>query len=396
VAAQVPVIELPGSLGRALASGHPWIYRDHVPRGFDAPTGSWVRVRSGPFTAVALWDGGSPLALRVFSRGDVPDEAWIHERVRSAFELRHLMGVSARASAYRLIAGEGDGLPGVTADRYGGFVVVTADTDALAGIMPWVVSGLRAALPEGDALAGIVKKVRGESEATRIELLSGRLPPRDLVVEENGARFRANLFAGQKTGLFLDQRDNRHYVESIASGRRVLNLFGYTGGFSVYAARGGATSVTTVDVAEGAIADARENFRLNGLDADGSEFLAVDAFEYLARAREKRERFGVVVSDPPSFARSKAHRDKAIQAYVKLHAAGLAVTEKDGLYCASSCTTQVSLEAFHGALAQAAHKARVRAQIVHDAGQPADHPVSPGHPEGRYLKFVVLRVSPGG
>jgi 23S rRNA (cytosine1962-C5)-methyltransferase len=239
-----------------------------------------------------------------------------------------------------------------------------------------------------------VRKVRGEAEGARLELLSGRLPPRDLIVEENGIRFRANLFAGQKTGLFLDQRVNRHYVESVSNGRRVLNLFGYTGGFSVYAARGGATSVTTVDVAEAAIADARENFRLNGLDAEGSDFLAVDAFEYLAKARERKERFGVVVSDPPSFARSRAHRDKAIQAYVKLHAAGLAITENDGLYAASSCTTQVSVEAFHGALAQAAQKARVRVQIVHDAGHAADHPILPGHPEGRYLKFVVLRVSP--
>lgn len=384
----VPVIELPGSLARALGAGHPWVYRDHVPRGFDAPAGAWVRVRAGPVSVVALWDPASPIALRVFSRADVPDAAWITARVREAFELRRRMGVTARASAYRFLAGEGDGLPGITADRYGAFVVVTADSPALLGLVPKVADALRAS----DDLAGVVRKVRGAEADERLELLSGRLPPRDLVVEENGVRFRANLFAGQKTGLFLDQRDNRSYVESIASGRRVLNLFGYTGGFSVYAARGGAASVATVDVAEGAIADARENFRLNGFDPEQSEFHAVDAFEYLARARERRERFGVVVCDPPSFARSRAHRDRAVQAYVKLHAAGLAVTEHDGLYAASSCSTQVSVEAFHGALAAAAQKARVSVQIVHDAGHPPDHPILPGHPEGRYLKFVALRV----
>jgi 23S rRNA (cytosine1962-C5)-methyltransferase len=388
--ASVPVIELPGSLARALGAGHPWVYRDHVPRGFDAPPGTWVRVRSGPISVVALWDPASPIALRVYSRGDVPDAAWVAARVRAALELRRVTGVTARASAYRFIAGEGDGLPGITADRYAGFVVVTADSPALAPLVPWVADALRAA----DSLSGVVRKVRGAEADERIELLSGRLPPRDLVIEENGVRFRANLFAGQKTGLFLDQRDNRSYVESIASGRRVLNLFGYTGGFSVYAARGGATSVVTVDVAEGAIADARENFRLNGFDPEAAEFHATDAFEYLAAARERRERFGVVVCDPPSFARSKAHRDRAVQAYVKLHAAGLAVTAPDGLYAASSCTTQVSVEAFHGALAAAAQKARVTVQVVHDAGHPADHPILPGHLEGRYLKFVVLRVQP--
>jgi 23S rRNA (cytosine1962-C5)-methyltransferase len=390
VTLSAPVVELPASLARALGAGHPWVYRDHVPRGFTAPSGSWVRIRSGPITAVALWDADSPLALRIYSRGDIPDAAWTAARVRSALELRRLTGVTARTSAYRWIGGEGDGLPGITADRYGSFVVVTADSPALAGIVPWVT----AALNEADDLAGVVRRVRGAEADDRLELLSGRLPPRELVVEENGIRFRANLFSGQKTGLFLDQRDNRHYIESVASGRRVLNLFGYTGGFSLYAARGGATSVTTVDIAEAAIADARENFTLNGFDPDASEFFANDVFEYLTAARERRQRFGVVVCDPPSFARSRAHRDKAIQAYVRLHAAGLTVTENDGLYAASSCTTQIGVEAFHGALAAAAQKARVNVQVVHDVGHAPDHPILPGHPEGRYLKFVVLRVSP--
>jgi 23S rRNA (cytosine1962-C5)-methyltransferase len=182
-------------------------------------------------------------------------------------------------------------------------------------------------------------------------------------------------------------------VEGLSSGRRVVNLFGYTGGFSLYAVRGGATHVTTVDIAEAAMEDARENFRLNGFDAEAHDFVAADVFDWLASAAERGEAYDLVVCDPPSFARSRAHRDKAIQAYARLHAAGLAVTAPNGFYAASSCTTQVGPDAFREALALAAQRARVRFQVVHDAAHAPDHPILAGHPEGRYLKFVVGRVT---
>ncbi|HEX7670000.1 MAG TPA: class I SAM-dependent rRNA methyltransferase [Polyangiaceae bacterium] len=404
----LPTVELPSTLARTLTSGHPWIYRDHVPRGFEAETGTFVRVVAGTFSAVALWDATSPLALRIFSRNEVPTAESVEARVRAAQELREITGVTASASAYRFINGEGDGLPGVTVDRYGPYAVLTTDGPAIESIVPFVV----AALSRAASLQGIVRRIRGAEApagaeprgedapapatrtASRLEVLAGRMPPRDLIVEEHGLRFVANLHEGQKTGLFLDQRENRRYIESIAGGKRVLNLFGYTGGFSLYAARGGATETVTVDVATGALESARENFRLNGFSADAQEFAAVDAFEYLRAARDGKERFGIVICDPPSFARSRAHRDRAIDAYVRLHAAALAVTEPGGLYAASSCTTQVGIEAFHSALAAAARKASVTFQIVHDVGHAADHPILAGHPEGRYLKFVVGRVTP--
>lgn len=388
-----PIIELPPALLPRLSTGHPWVYRDHVPRGFSAPPGTWVNVRSGRFSAFALWDPDSPIALRVYSRTAVPDAALLEERVRAAISLRDATGVTGSASAYRLIAGEGDGLPGVVVDRYGPFAILLVDSRAVEPLVPGVVRALSSAL----RLQGIVRKIRDRPDAAggpRLEILSGRAPPPDLIVEEHGKRFLARLHEGQKTGLFLDQRDNRRTVESLASGRRVLNLFGYTGGFSVYAARGGATSVTTVDVAEGALGDARENFRLNGLDPDAHEFACADAFAHLAEAASRREVFDLVVSDPPSFARSRAHRDRAMQAYARLHAACLAVTAPGGLYAASSCTTQVGPDAFRETLATGARKAGRRLQIVHDAGHAADHPVLAGHPEGRYLKFMVTCATP--
>lgn len=389
--ASIPVVELPAQLARALGSGHPWVYRDHVPSTFRAETGSFVRVKAGPVSAVALWDADSPLALRIFSREKVPDARWVAERVEQALALRRACGVVEQASAYRLIAGEGDHLPGIFVDRYAGFAVLTADGPALATVVPWVVE----ALAGTGELVGVVEKRRrtGESDE-RVHTLWGRAPSRELIVEEHGLRFGANLYEGQKTGLFLDQRDNRKTIERLSGGRRVLNLFGYTGAFSVYAARGGATQVTTVDIAEGAIAAARENFRLNGFDPDAYELLVADVFEYLRAAAERRERFDIVISDPPSFARSRAHRDRALKAYIRLHGAALAVTAPFGLYAASSCTTQVSVEAFRGTLAEGARKIRSSLEIVHDAGHAPDHPILAGHPEGRYLKFMVARVVP--
>lgn len=387
-----PIIELPVALAAKLSTGHPWVYRDHVPRGFSAPPGTWVNVRSGRFSAFALWDPDSPIALRIYSRSGIPDAALIEMRVRAALSLREEVGITHSASAYRWIAGEGDALPGIVVDRYGPYAALVVDSRALEPLLPKVVQ----ALSRAARLQGIVRKIRGDDDAhegVRLEVLSGRAPPPDLIVEEHGLRFRARLHEGQKTGLFLDQRENRRTVEKWSSGRRVLNLFGYTGGFSVYAARGGAMAVTTVDVAEGALDDARENLRLNGFDPDAHELVAQDAFVFLREASSRRQTFGLVVCDPPSFARSRAHRDRAMQAYERLHAAALAVTEPGGFYAASSCTTQVGPDAFRETLAIGARKAGKRLQIVHDAGHAPDHPVLASHPEGRYLKFIVSRIT---
>jgi 23S rRNA (cytosine1962-C5)-methyltransferase len=175
----------------------------------------------------------------------------------------------------------------------------------------------------------------------------------------------------------------------MANGVRVLNLFGYTGGFSLYAARGGALRTTTVDISPDAIDAARENFGLNGLDPDEHEFVVADVFEYLAN--DSHDEFGVIVCDPPSLARRKEHLQNALRAYTRLNTAGLRRLDAGGLYAASSCSSRISVEDFRGCLATAAQKARRRLQIVRDNGQPVDHPVGIGHPEGRYLKFLMTR-----
>ncbi|MEO7033371.1 MAG: class I SAM-dependent rRNA methyltransferase [Polyangiaceae bacterium] len=385
-----PTLELPEQLKRGLQAGHPWVYRDHIPRGFQAPSGSWVRVRCGAYSAFALWDETSKIALRMFSELGVPDAAWVQQRVAIALELRRSM-LDSQTSAYRLLYGEGDGIPGLTVDIYGAFAVIVIYADSLEAVVPWVVRALADLLK----VHGVVRRARvRDGEAPRLEVLHGRLPPRELIISEHGLRMQVDLFMGQKTGLFLDHRENRRFLGNLCANKRVLNLFSYTGAFSLYAARAGASSVTSVDMSQPAARAARANFELNGMDADQHEFLSEDVFEFLERTRQKGVTYDVVICDPPSFANSREQQRNALRAYVSVNSSGLRVLEPRGIYAAASCTAQVSPDAFRGVLAEAAVNAKRRLQIFHDAGHASDHPIFVGHPEGRYLKFLVARALP--
>jgi len=385
-----PILELPAQLKRGLQAGHPWVYRDHVPRGFRAASGTWVLVRAGGYSAFALWDESSRIALRLFSEVQVPDAAWVRARIAHALALRQAV-LGDDTSAYRLLYGEGDGIPGLTVDVYGQFATIVTYADSLEILVPWVVRGLTELLK----LHGVVRRARvRDGEPPRLEVLYGRLPPRDLIVSEHGARLYVDLFLGQKTGLFLDHRENRRFFANFCAGKRVLNLFSYTGAFSLYAARAGAKRVTSVDISQPAARAARVNFELNGLDPEPHEFLAEDVFEYLERAKQKKYTFDVVICDPPSFANSRDQLKNALRAYVRVNSAGLRVLEPGGIYAAASCTAQVSADAFRGVLAESAVNAKRRYQVFHDAAHAPDHPIFVGHPEGRYLKFVVGRALP--
>jgi 23S rRNA (cytosine1962-C5)-methyltransferase len=385
-----PTLELPAQLKRGLQAGHPWVYRDHVPRGFQAQSGTWVKVRSGGFSAFALWDESSKIALRLFSERVVPDADWVRERVAAALALRRAV-LDQQTSAYRLLYGEGDGIPGLTVDVYGPFAVIVTYADSLEVVVPWVVR----ALVELLKLHGVVRRARvADGEPPLLQALHGRLPPRDLIVSEHGLRMHVDLFSGQKTGLFLDHRENRLFLGGLCAGKRVLNLFSYTGAFSLYAARGGATSVTSVDLSQPAARAARSNFELNGLDPEQHEFVAEDVFAFLERTRRAGTSYDVVICDPPSFANSRDQQKNALRAYVSVNSSGLRVLAANGIYAAASCTAQVSSDAFRGVLAEAAVNAKRRLQMFHDAGHAADHPIFAGHPEGRYLKFIVARALP--
>lgn len=395
----LPEIIADPSIRARLIQGHPWIYRNHVSEGERLHSGQWVRVRCGGLSLIGLWDAQSAIAVRVFGRDEPPDNAWVGERVWEAWEGRE--GIRAGAtSAYRWLYGEGDGLPGLVADRYGDYVIIQTYAESVQAIVPLVAGALRRCDPD---LRGIVARQSRPNERNdgggppaadppAHRALYGDLPPADLVVQEHGLYFHADLLGGQKTGLFLDQRENRRTVEGLAGGLSVLNCFGYTGGFSLYALRGGAAEVVSNDIGRGLAEAAAANLALNQIDARRHSFVTEDSFALLDTYAKAGRRFGMVILDPPSFAHSRSNLHAALRAYTRLNALALRCVEPGGLLVTASCTSQVSPEAFRGMLADAGAQASRRLQIIHEAGHPADHPVPAGFPEGRYLKFVVARV----
>ena len=385
----LPELTADPALKNRLSQGHPWVYADQLRGDTRLASGTWVQVRSGNWGGIGLWDARSAIGVRLFSERGIPDAHWVGQRVENAWLLREPLR-EAGHTAYRWLYGESDGLPGVTVDLYGDYAVLQTYAESVDVLVPWVVSALRSTT----RLRGIIHRVdaEGQERSERLQALWGELPPETLTVYENGLGFLANLYAGQKTGLFLDQRDNRQTIRHWARGQSVLNCFAYTGAFSVYAAAGGATHVVTNDVAVGALDDARRNVELNGLKLGAHEFVADDSFNLLSRYADQGRTFDVVILDPPSFARSKQNQYAAIRAYTRLNALALRCVRVGGLLASSSCTSQVSPEQFRGMLTAAADTANRRLLTLHESGQPLDHPVPAHFPEGRYLKFVLSIV----
>lgn len=376
----LPTLNLGANMETPLGSGHPWIYRNHLPR-HDLSTGDWVRLEAGRASAVGIFDAEGAIGVRLFGRDTVPTRTDIARRVEQAVALR--ASVAARdTDCYRVLFGEGDYLPGITVDRYGRYLTVATYSEGVETVLPDVVRALGKELRP----RGIVRRRGGD-----LDVLFGERPPPEVTVTEHGLRFLANLYEGQKTGLFLDHRENRATVRERSGGAHVLNLFSYTGAFSVYALAGGAARVVSVDVAGPALDDATRNVELNGFQADRHATLQADAFDVPTRS-EFHEAFDVVVVDPPSLARSKAQRRNAVRAYERLNADAMRCVKPGGLLATASCTSQVDPETFRAVLSAAADRAGVRAQIVHEAGHAADHPVPVSFPEGRYLKFVMVRI----
>ena len=386
-------------LARHLRAGQPWVFRkaiDRAPKGL--PAGAIVDVTDeGRFVARGYHDPHSAIAVRILTRepAEAIDAAFWRRRVARAAALRRELVTGT--NGYRVVHGESDGLPGVVADRYDRFAVLKLYSAGLTPHRGAIVEALRA---EVDGLAGVYGRDEvprddldeADGEAPQGRVLWGAEPPERIVVDEHGMRVLVDVRKGQKTGHFLDQRENRRMVRDLARGRaEALNLFSYTGGFSVAAALGGARHVVSVDVDRDAIALARENFRENGLDPADHAFAAEDAFELLARYRKEGRRFELVVCDPPAFAKSQRAVDAAIAGYASLNRAALGVLAPGGLLVTASCSARVSAEQFADAVKEAAYKTRVELQLVGETRQPADHPVSLQFREGRYLKCLVLR-----
>lgn len=384
-------LNLGSRLEGALTSGHPWVYRNHLPAAAaELRSGEWVRVEAGRASAFGLYDAAGQVAVRLFSRTGVPDQQWFDERVAQALALR-AFAVAPDTTAFRLLSGENDGLPGVVADRYDRHVVLRLYASSAGHLLDAVVSALSRQL---GARSGSRLRLRGIALRTDsgLEPLFGELPPPEVTVSENGLSFLVNLHEGQKTGLFLDQRENRALIRRYAAEREVLNLFAYNGGFSVHALAGGATRVTSVDIAEPALQDAERNVVLNGFAPEQHETVTADVFDLLGEYAAAGRQYDLVICDPPSLARDKRGVHSALRAYTKLNTEALQLVRPGGLLATASCTARVTPTDFTGVLQTAARQAGVTAQVLHEAGHAADHPVAAAFPEGRYLKFLLART----
>jgi 23S rRNA (cytosine1962-C5)-methyltransferase len=384
-------VRLRKPLERSIRSGHPWVYRDALAT-CDAEPGAIVSVesKSGRFLARGLADRGA-IGVRAFTTRDEPlDARFFARRIEQALALRTRI-IPHATNAYRLLHGEGDRLPGIVCDRYDTFAVLKLDGEAAIAWQDRLCEWLRTPLA-ALGIRGLL--VRGPRKNNKpVSLAWGEVPAQELFVEEHGMRLATNLWQGQKTGLFLDHRESRYRVRAIASGLRVLNLYGYTGGFSAAAGLGGAPQVTTVDSAGAAIDLAERSWLANGLAPSAHRAHVSDVPALLGSFAAANERFELIIADPPSFAPNASALPAALESYAALHAAALGLVERGGYYLAASCSSHVTRDAFELTLREGSRRARLSLQVLERWEAPADHPRLLVFPEGDYLKVALMRVS---
>lgn len=388
-------IQLRRGKAESLRRFHPWVFSGAIAaQSRDLQEGDLVQVLDdqGNFIAVGHYQIGS-IAVRVlsFDRRDIDEAFWV-ERIGEAYSLRQGLKLAGREDndVYRLVHGEGDRLPGLVVDVYGATAVMQAHSVGMHVQREAIADAIIRAT-EGD-----IQNVYYKSETTlpyKADLgqengfLRGGSPAN--IATENGLKFHIDWLKGQKTGFFVDQRDNRSLLEHYAKGRSVLNMFCYTGGFSVYALRGGATLVHSVDSSSKAIDLTRANAELNFPGDTRHDAFAEDAFRYLQRAGND---YDLIVLDPPAFAKHKEALRNALKGYTRLNAIAFEKIKPGGIVFTFSCSQAVNKDQFRLAVFTAAAQSGRHVRILHQLHQPADHPINIYHPEGEYLKGLVLQV----
>ncbi len=393
-----PTASLKPHREESLLNGHLWIFSGALqqpPHWIEA--GGLVDVKSarGQFVARGYYNPHTDIAIRILTR-DVEesiDAEFLQRRIRRATALRQIFD-STQTNAYRLIHAEGDRLPGLIVDRYADILVAQIHTAGMERLRPLLVealmqeTGARGLLFRND----IQSRKREGLEIEEPSVGAGEVPAQ-VTIRENGIQFLVDPWRGQKTGFFLDQRDQRQVLRKYAYGNRVLNCFSYTGGFSVYAAlTSQETVVTSVDISAPALETARQNFILNRLNPDRHQFLVADVFDYLEEAHRNQEQFDVVVLDPPAFAKTHNARTQALNAYHRLNLLGMQVLRPGGILLTCSCSGVVSMKDLLDVLAQDAGRLRRSVQFLDSYKQSIDHPIHPAMPETAYLKAICCRV----
>ncbi len=394
-------LKISKTLQKKIRQGYPWIRFHQIQnRNLQGEAGDLgvVYDTDNRFLAVGLYDPYSEIRLRILQAGkpvDI-DRTFFEHRLREAFALRN--GISSEdTTGYRLLNGENDGLPGLVMDHYGDTLVLKVYTAAWFPYLTILTSILDEIQPHTRILLRLSRHAEKNLTSGYFDgqVISGAALSGLVRFKENGLLFEADLLKGQKTGFFLDQRENRQELRSRVSGKSVLNVFSYTGGFSVYALAGGARRVTELEISRPALEASRHNLGLNFdksvLDPDLFCQIQGDAFEILATLRREGEQFDVVILDPPAFAKNKKDKPKALQAYHRLVQAGAELVNPGGLLFAASCSAPVPAEAFYRAAELGLKASGRRFQITHKTRHPADHPVRFG--EGAYLKALYAEIS---
>ena len=383
---------------KAILRRHPWIFSGAVSNISGDPSPSEtvaVEDSKGQFLARAAYSPKSQMRARIWSWDEAQsiDPDFFREQINKAIRLRENWINLEHTSAYRLVHAESDNLPGLVVDRYNDILVIQILS---AGIERWR-DEITQALIEITEPAGIfersdvaVRELEGLEE--RRGLVCGKVPNRPILITENGLKFKVDLKEGQKTGFYLDQRDNRQFSREIASGKSVLNCFAYTGGFTAYALAGGAESVLSIDSSDEAIHLAKENVLLNQGSLDKCEWIVGDVFEELRTLRDGGHQFDLVILDPPKFAPTASQAKQAARGYKDINLYGFKLLKPGGTLMTFSCSGGIDERFFQKIVADAALDAEVDAQILYRLGQAPDHPTHLAFPEGKYLKGLVVGV----
>ena len=371
--------------------GHPWVFRSDIEREDGAADGLPVRVltSAGRFLAMAVYNPRSQISLRILSRRDEPiDGAFIRGRVRRALDYRRRF---ADLNSCRLIFAESDGLPAVIADKFGDVIVLQILCLGMERFKGDIVDALAQELsPRGiyERNDVPVRELEGLSQQTG--LLFGEVPDR-VEMQENGVRFLVDVKEGQKTGFFLDQKENRAAIAPFVPGMRVLDCFTHTGSFALHAAHYGAAEVTGVDISEHACACALENARLNGVE-DRVRFECANAFDFLRAHQTAGEQYDVVILDPPAFTKTRSAVEGALRGYKEINLRGMKLTRDGGFFITCSCSQHVTPDLFRGMLLEAQKDAHVQLRQIEWRTQGRDHPILLASPETQYLKCGIFQV----
>ena len=369
-------------LSRRLRQGHPWVFREALAHRPGIAPGEIVTVvdKQGRAVVFGFWDAHGPIAVRVLDLVPIEDPAaLVRRRLQTALAMRRARLDLSRTNAFRWVHGEADRLPGIHVDVYADVASVRYDGEGSRAFYAGLPDLIAQSAPDLPLRKVIDRETRAQHDD-------------ELEILEHGVRFIVDVGRGQKGGLFLDQRDNRLAVAARAKGKTVLNLFGYTGGFSIHAACAGATRTDTVDISRPAMAAARRNFERNGLDLACAGFHTRDTFAFLEKAIEQHETWDIVISDPPSFAPSKNSVAAARRSYLRLHRLAAQVVKPGGLLCAASCSSHVPRDEFLTLVKTGVHQAGRRFVLEALTGAGLDHPTLPVFPEGDYLKCALGKV----